>query len=90
MVNSHVDRIDIDDSIVAKCLEKGINFFDTAEAYMDGKQNLIKVNVKKLWEERSKKLKWTDLTLLFLQRCTGLERMLTLSTTLTENILLRV
>ena len=30
MVNSSPDRIDIDDSIVAKCLEKGINFFDTA------------------------------------------------------------
>jgi aryl-alcohol dehydrogenase-like predicted oxidoreductase len=37
MVNSHVDRVDIDDSIVKKCLEKGINFFDTAEAYSDGK-----------------------------------------------------
>ena len=30
MVNSSVDRVQVDDSIVAKCLEKGINFFDTA------------------------------------------------------------
>lgn len=36
MVNSSPDRVDVDDSIVLKCLERGINFFDTAEFYVDG------------------------------------------------------
>ena len=37
MVNSHPDRVDIDDAIVARCLERGINFFDTAEVYSQGR-----------------------------------------------------
>lgn len=29
------------DNIIQKCLEKGINYFDTAEAYGDGKLRVI-------------------------------------------------
>ena len=36
MVNSAADRVDIDDAIIGKCLENGINFFDTAENYAQG------------------------------------------------------
>ena len=36
MVNSSQERADLDDSLIFKCLENGINFFDTAERYSDG------------------------------------------------------
>jgi aryl-alcohol dehydrogenase-like predicted oxidoreductase len=36
MVNFAPNKVDLDDRIVAKCLEKGINFFDTAESYAFG------------------------------------------------------
>lgn len=35
-VNCSPDRIDIDDNLILKCLENGVNFFDTAEAYDNG------------------------------------------------------
>ena len=36
MVNSSQERAEIDDNLIFKCLENGINFFDTAERYSDG------------------------------------------------------
>ena len=35
-VNGKPDRAEIDDAIIGRCLENGINFFDTAELYDDG------------------------------------------------------
>ena len=40
-VNFNPDKIEIDDSLILKCLENGVNFFDTAEAYTDGKIFMI-------------------------------------------------
>lgn len=36
MINYTPENVDVDDSIIARCLENGINFFDTAEMYSDG------------------------------------------------------
>lgn len=36
MCNSSAERVELDDAIIFKCLENGINFFDTAERYSDG------------------------------------------------------
>jgi aryl-alcohol dehydrogenase-like predicted oxidoreductase len=37
MLNYKPENADLDDSLILKCLENGINFFDTAERYADGK-----------------------------------------------------
>lgn len=42
MVNSSKERAEIDDGLIFKCLENGINFFDTAERYSDGNR-IIKI-----------------------------------------------
>jgi aryl-alcohol dehydrogenase-like predicted oxidoreductase len=36
MINYKPENAALDDSIILKCLESGINFFDTAEIYGDG------------------------------------------------------
>lgn len=36
MVNASEAKADLDDSLIFKCLENGINFFDTAERYNEG------------------------------------------------------
>jgi aryl-alcohol dehydrogenase-like predicted oxidoreductase len=36
MINYKPENVALDDSIILKCLESGINFFDTAEMYGDG------------------------------------------------------
>ena len=42
MVNHYGDKAqEGNDQIVAKCLEYGINFFDTAESYGGGKSEII-------------------------------------------------
>lgn len=41
MVNASQERAEIDDSLIFKCLENGINFFDTAERYNEGNVLLI-------------------------------------------------
>lgn len=57
MINSSPETVDVDDSLIFKCLEYGVNFFDTAEAYSDGRTIFMKVSVKKLWEELLRKAK---------------------------------
>jgi aryl-alcohol dehydrogenase-like predicted oxidoreductase len=46
-VNSSPERAEIDDSLIIKCLENGVNYFDTAESYANGILSIIKVKHKK-------------------------------------------
>lgn len=50
MINYKPENTDVDDAIIQKCLDSGINFFDTAELYADGTPTLTQANVKKLLE----------------------------------------
>lgn len=36
MINYKAENVEIDDAVISRCLEHGINFFDTAELYADG------------------------------------------------------
>jgi aryl-alcohol dehydrogenase-like predicted oxidoreductase len=47
MINYKPENVDIDDAIVKKCLDSGVNFFDTAELYADGTVSVMQVSVKR-------------------------------------------
>lgn len=40
MINHHDKDEEVNTAIIKKCIERGINFFDTAEAYGHGKSEL--------------------------------------------------
>jgi aryl-alcohol dehydrogenase-like predicted oxidoreductase len=42
---------EIDDALIVKCLESGINYFDTAEMYADGTHYL---HIGEMWSSRQK------------------------------------
>ena len=41
MINYKPENVDVDDGLIVKCLQNGINFFDTAELYADGTINIL-------------------------------------------------
>jgi len=47
MINYKPENADIDDAIIQKCIDAGINYFDTAEIYADGTEWSMQASVKK-------------------------------------------